>query len=658
MESQSVRPMSVRRGAEIGYRPALDGLRAVAVLAVMLYHAGVGWARGGFLGVDVFFVLSGFLITLLLLREWDRTGRLDLRAFWLRRARRLLPALFVVLVAVAGYALFLPPAQQQVIRGDTFATLAYVSNWWFIAEGSSYFARFVEASPLRHTWSLAIEEQFYLLFPLILGLALRRLSSRAALRAALVLGSLASAVLMAALHDPAADPSRAYYGTDTRLQGLLLGAALATALPARATAVGPMYGRVLGRLVPLSWTGPAWLGLAGLAVLTARAHELSPAMYRGGFLLAAALTCLVVAGVSLSPESSLARVLSVRPLVAVGVVSYGLYLWHWPVFVVLTAERTGLSEPWLLLVRFAVTGLLAVASYRFVEEPIRTRRLQARFTRTQWRRTVSVATAGLVALTLAATSPLLPQPSPPQAMAVGGAVASPTPDAQGRVVRAFLLGDSQSFRLRQHYAQQVPGLAVSGSTQLGCGTLLAELYVDGQTRPNLPACVEWEPRWTQEVADQRPDVVVLMLGLGDLFDRSVSGEVLRFGTAEHRAWLFGEIDRRVALVGDHAGTFALATVLCMRVRQSAGSDARIANDPQRLASLNEAIREYGAAHPAVRVVELHDTICRDGYVEALEGVALRDDGLHLTQEGAGLVWERFGPLVQAATPVIAGPAAS
>ncbi len=212
----------------LGYRPGLDGLRAFAVVAVILYHGDVSWARGGFLGVDVFFVLSGFLITSLLLTEHGATGRVDLGRFWSRRARRLLPALFGVLLGVALYAAtWGHPTELGRIRGDGIASLLYVSNWRFVLDGSSYFSLFQAPSPLAHTWSLAIEEQWYLLWPLVLLGLLRVLKVRLNL-VALTCGALAagSAVLMAALFHSGADPSRAYYGTDTRAQALLIGAAL------------------------------------------------------------------------------------------------------------------------------------------------------------------------------------------------------------------------------------------------------------------------------------------------------------------------------------------------------------------------------------------------------------------------------------------------
>ena len=211
------------------YRPGLDGLRALAVAAVILYHGQVSWAKGGFLGVDVFFVLSGFLITSLLLTEHEKTGRIGLTAFWSRRARRLLPALFLVLAAVALYAVvWAQPSELGTIRGDGLASLLYVSNWKFIYTGASYFQAFQSPSPLTHTWSLAIEEQWYLLWPLAVILMMRVFrGNRKTMTAAIVGLALASATLMAVLFHPGSDPSRVYYGTDTRSQALLVGAALA-----------------------------------------------------------------------------------------------------------------------------------------------------------------------------------------------------------------------------------------------------------------------------------------------------------------------------------------------------------------------------------------------------------------------------------------------
>ena len=479
-DERSVPATTSGRGAHLGYRPALDGLRAVAVVAVMLYHGGVSWTSGGFLGVDIFFVLSGFLITSLLVKEWTRTGRIGLRAFWLRRARRLLPAMLLVLLAVAAYAAVIPLAQSR-LRGDALATLAYVSNWWFMLSGQSYFAQFVAPSPLRHTWSLAIEEQFYILFPLLLVALLGTARLRVpALRIVLLGGAIGSAALMAALYDPLSDPSRAYYGTDTRMQALLLGAVLALS-PSILKPSKRLYTSVGGRLVRLPGIGLLGvLALAGLLVMVVVARELAPWMYHGGFFLAAALSAVVIASVTAAPRSALGRVLSWRPMVAVGVVSYGLYLWHWPVFIALNHERTGLDGPSLLIVRFAVTGALAYVSFKLVEEPIRTQRLQRWFTPTQWARTVGVTMVAVVAAMLLTTASAQPVGESPRA---AGGRPAPVPDSQGRLLDVFLLGDSQAFGLRNLYGNRVDGLAVSGSTQLGCGTLLAGA---GDRRPDVP----------------------------------------------------------------------------------------------------------------------------------------------------------------------------
>jgi peptidoglycan/LPS O-acetylase OafA/YrhL len=641
-------PSSVARGAHLGYRPALDGLRAFAVVAVMLYHGGVARAQGGFLGVDVFFVLSGFLITSLLVQEWRRTGRIDLLGFWTRRARRLLPAIFLVLLAVAAYSALDRGDHALASRGDALATLGYVSNWWFMSTDQSYFARFLEPSALKHTWSLAIEEQFYLVFPLLVAgwFGRARLGERG-FRVVLLVAALGSAALMAAIHDPGVDPSRVYYGTDTRLQALLLGAALALA-PALTSPSAPLHTSLLGRVVRLRVAGPlAWAAFAGLVVMVVQAREQAPWMYRGGFLLAAVLSAVAIAAVSRDPRCSLARLLAWRPVVAVGVVSYGLYLWHWPVYVVLTEERTGLTGPWLLAVRVLVTGVLAALSYRLVEEPIRTQRFQRRFTRTQWVRTATAVTVAVAASTLVvpagAASTGLAEPTS------AGARPEPVPDAEGRIVEAFLLGDSQSLALRTYYGNRVDGLAVGGSTGLGCGTLLPERHVDAQTVPNPPGCDEWQLQWIEEVAAARPDLVVLMLGLGELYDRQLERGVVEFGTPEHREWLHEEIDRRREVVRPYTDRFALTTVLCMSIRsEAADPHASLGSDPERLTWLNGVIEEYGEEHPRVPVLDLHGTVCADGYQEEVDGVELRDDGLHLNERGAALVWEQLGPELLAA----------
>jgi peptidoglycan/LPS O-acetylase OafA/YrhL len=364
--------------------PALNGLRGVAVIGVVAYHLQIGWAKGGYLGVDLFFVLSGFLITTLLLEEWVGNGRINLAAFWGRRARRLLPALFLVVAALALYlicnAIFGGPGANGLIdlsglRGDAIATLLYVNNWHLIYAHQSYFAQFSAPSPLQHTWSLAIEEQFYLVWPLVLLVLLRfgrRGWRRLGVTVTVILG-VGSSVLMAALFN-GGDPSRIYYGTDTRLFDLMAGATLAFLAAARGQPGAPARRT-------LHWAGPA--AAVVLAVFWVRAGTSGGLptnfMFQGGFLLCAALAALVVADARLIEPGWFARALSWRPLHFVGTISYGVYLWHWPVIVYLNGTRTGLSTWPLNLLRIGVTLAVSTASYYLVERPVRLAKFRGGF---------------------------------------------------------------------------------------------------------------------------------------------------------------------------------------------------------------------------------------------------------------------------------------
>ena len=362
--------------------PALNGLRGVAVIGVVAYHLQVGWAKGGYLGVDLFFVLSGFLITTLLLEEWVGTGRVNLAAFWGRRAKRLLPALFLVVAALALYlvcnALFGGPGANGLIdlsglRGDAIATLLYVNNWHLIFAHQSYFAQFSTPSPLQHTWSLAIEEQFYLVWPLLLLVLLRygrRIWRRVGVTVTVTLG-VGSSVLMAVLFHPGVDPSRIYYGTDTRLFDLMAGATIAFLAASRQQPGAPSRRT-------LHWVGPAAaVGLGVFWVFAGTSGGLpTNFMFEGGFLLCAALAALVVADARLVEPGRFARGLAWRPLHFVGTISYGVYLWHWPVIVYINGARTGLSAWPLNLLRIAVTLAVSTASYYLVERPIRLAKLR------------------------------------------------------------------------------------------------------------------------------------------------------------------------------------------------------------------------------------------------------------------------------------------
>lgn len=353
--------------------PGLDGIRALAVTTVIVFHLVPGTLIGGYLGVDIFFVVSGFLITTLLLRERVTTGRISLRGFWTRRARRLLPALALLLLACCTAALFVGGDVLVALGTQVVGAVTFSSNWLFIAQGASYFDETVPEL-FRNLWSLAVEEQFYVVWPLLVVLVLVRIPRWAKLT---TIGAIAvaSAAWMAVSYS-AVDPTRVYYGTDTHAFGLAIGAFLAVLLLGRGVApLGEMPGGMTTRVTrwTLGLAGPLAVGaLIALAVLMSGDSDLT---YRGGLVLVAMLSAIAIAALTV-PGSLLARALDLAPIRWIGVRSYGLYLWHWPVFVLVgsalpTWPREGWEAAALGGIALAVTVVAAALSYRFIEQPIR-----------------------------------------------------------------------------------------------------------------------------------------------------------------------------------------------------------------------------------------------------------------------------------------------
>lgn len=353
------------RKDSIGYMPGLDGLRALAVFAVIAYHLDLAWAPGGLLGVSLFFVLSGYLITNILMKQWENIGTIDLKDFWIRRARRLLPALFVTLTGVILWAAFFSSERLADFKQEMLAAVFYTSNWYLIFHQVSYFESFGPPSPLGHLWSLAVEEQFYLLWPLLLGLGLRCLKQRKWIIGGTAAAALASAAAMALIYIPGNDPSRVYYGTDTRAFALLVGAVLAMVWPS-----GRMTADLTGK-TRLALEAAGGMGLLVVLWMIVKTNQYQTFLYQGGLLIFSIAAACTVAALA-HPATFLGKLFGWRPLRWLGECSYGIYLWHYPV-IVLTSPvvNTGGPDSFLTLKQIVISILLAALSRYLIEEPIR-----------------------------------------------------------------------------------------------------------------------------------------------------------------------------------------------------------------------------------------------------------------------------------------------
>jgi peptidoglycan/LPS O-acetylase OafA/YrhL len=456
-------PKPVANAPHIQYRPGLDGLRALAVVAVFLYHARIDWLPGGFLGVDLFFVLSGYLITSLLLVEWEARNRIDLFRFWMRRARRLLPALVVVVLASLILASIFARQDLAHTRSDVAGSLLYYMNWHLIAANHSYFNVMGNPSLLGHVWSLAVEEQFYIVWPLILVPCLV-LVGRKRLPMLVIAGIAASATLMWVLYTPGSDPSRVYYGTDTRAFLLLMGILLAL--------VWPYIERLRDAVPLLELFGVA--ALVGTVLLFRNMQDFNPTFYRGGDLAASFCFVVLIAAVA-HPRTGIGRALGVAPLRWVGERSYGIYLWHLPI-ILLVAGANVRSSPGVVVAEAAVVIAAAALSFRYVEEPIRRGRAQRWLS--QHSRRFQLEVLGATALALVAAfavlfvtpsslNPVSNYVSPPKVHAAVKPVVKVT---SGPPVVSHSGGRAQ----KKNQAPLPPGrmLALGDSVMLSCSTEL------------------------------------------------------------------------------------------------------------------------------------------------------------------------------------------
>lgn len=591
---------------------ALDGLRAVAVLAVMIHHTSLGFAPGGYLGVDIFFVLSGFLIAGILVDQFGRSGRIALGDFWLRRARRLAPALLLLLLIVGLARLAVPQPTAGQWRDDILAALTYTTNWYQIAIGGDYFQDFGAVSPLMHTWSLAVEEQFYLGFAVLLVLVLPRLRGRR-LAMLFAVAALLSAGLMLIL--AASNPAWAYWSTLTRVQALFAGAGLA----------------VIVRVAGVRWWRPGptrirsatgWLAVGVLVLLMVYPVPES-SMYYGGFLLVALLAAAVIWS-ALAP-GRLSRALSWRPLVALGTISYGVYLWHWPVFMWLLPKQTTTES----LVRWglwaAVLSVLAAAvSYVLLEKPVR----EGRFTRLRARRQWQIyagAAAGIVVLAL------LPARAVPSDLELNWPGASDVPG------RLFLGGDSTMLSLDYEFPRdRYPEVTAGGHTIIGCGLVIVPYSRVGDTVVN-ENCVGWPEDWRAARDAQDAQVAVVGSPVWDAFDRVVDGAVVSPGDPRFDEPYVQAFQQAVDEAGDSGRipVYVLG-IPCMAAR----IDTEILNDPARTGYLNGLVRGAVEGQPNVHFVDLRELTCdsQQRGIVIRDGRVLREDGVHWTKAGAEEVW--------------------
>ncbi len=646
---------------------ALDGLRAFALLIIMGYHFGVDRFQGGFFSLDIFYVLSGYLITGLLLGEWARSARIRLGAFWLRRARRLLPALCVVLVVVTLVIRFTYPAGLYPnLRMADLSALFYFSNWWQIAASGNYFVATGAVSPLTHTWSLAVEEQFYLVWPLVVLAVLlvaRRFTgtgsgterdpssgtdpdasaenapARAtdrgveALLAISVIGVVASASEMAWLYHPGVNITRLYFGTDTHAQSILVGSVLACTLTLiqRHRGLSGMAPVATARGSRMALTGLGVAGLAGTIALTTTLSGTSALAYRGGFLLSALSAAALITGAVCVGHGPIAKVLSIGPLVWMGTVSYGAYLWHFPVAIELDSARTGLSGAGLLAIRVLATFALAAASYYLVERPV----MEGVF----WR---SLKAAGPALAAMGATVVVVIAATVAPAVAAVAVHPFPGKLQTVRPPEIVVLGDSTALTLGYALAATAPaGTSVVNGGLYGCGLAIGSWVSNDPPTPQLtmfPACNEATPadgQWpaldaARVAGTGRGDVVLFVAGTWEVQNMLRAGTWTNITEPSFQHYELDQMRKLVGIASAHGAHVELATMPAMGAASSSLEASR-ADSPQRRLIYDRLIREIAGEYPnRVSIVDYGGVLSPHGiYHEYLDGVQVRSaDGIH------------------------------
>ena len=633
------------------YRPSLDGLRAIAVTAVVIFHLDIPYLPGGYLGVDLFFVLSGYLITELLIREYSTTGTISLRDFWARRARRLLPALVVVLLAVAGYSYAnADPEQLYWLRREGLAALFYAANWWFISSGTSYFADSSAESPLLHTWSLAIEEQFYIVWPLLLLLLLRVRKNLVIPVTFMIVAASLSSIQMALLAD--AGGSRAYFGTDSRVFQLFIGGLAAVLV--RRLASGRVGG-ARGRL----WMPLSVVSAFVVAFFMANLNEGSMNYYRGGALIfSLAVAALLV---SLDMRASIVgRLLAWRPAVYVGRISYGVYLWHWPVIIffpylyLFTDGRLG--RVFSMAAQVGLTLALSALSFHVIEKPIRSGALAG--WRLTPRRTLAGVTLAFAMTAGSITAATAAEELPHWATKVPSGQLQVLGDTSPSAPTVAIVGDSiaRSMLPGLNSAAQKAGVRIIGAAWAGCGVGVEYLLgPDGRTPFNYSeSCDKALPQaFARMVKKYDPDVVMWHSVIERHPFRRADGSVVVPGTAQYEAAVRENFTKSYRALTSGGAPLLIAEIVpkgqrfkgaCKREpsREECRPDTR---SDTLYPSMNQRLRQFAASVANARTINIASIICPGGapcptYVN---GVMVRYDGSHLTLGGSQLT---AGPILR------------
>jgi peptidoglycan/LPS O-acetylase OafA/YrhL len=627
------------RTRTFAYQPALDGVRALAIVLVLLFHLGYRWMPGGYLGVSVFFTLSGFLITSLLLDERLRSGSIRARAFYARRIRRLLPGSLVCLAGISVLVALGAPAVAHTPRSDIVGALLQVTNWQKLLAHQSYADLFRAPSPVAHFWSLAIEEQFYWVWPFAMaGIAAWATRRRRPVAGVLVCSYVTFSIVAVATAR-LLGPDAVYYASWSRFTEILAGAALAAVIfrrtiPARAAVLAPVF---LSAIVLLSVVTPSDHGWA----------------YQGGLPLFALLSVGVIVG--LQPASPLRAALSLGPIVWIGRVSYEVYLFHWPIFLVMTKESTGLDGLWLSMARLTVTFALAAIVFRAIEQPVRTKRVLART------RPLLATAAGGILIVLVAVALLIPAsppshgprpsvlaaaqlapvatatpsgPAPAGPAPVGVSATTPLPPRPktvaifGDSVPDWLLRDAASTYVRTDFT------VANGAHEACDGAVNLPVARDRRGKKLYPPsdCQEWPQSYAPIVEDPAHpvDVAILMIGQAPYMDRLVNDQWI--GPCDSMNWYTDDVSARIAYLRQHVHqvVLALPSWSGSKVTYSVPDDHRA-----RMACIRNALLNL-ATTAQVPAIDLASVLCPGG-PDGDCAPYTSDDGVHVNANDAPLV---------------------